>query len=244
MRFCPAANTASQLSHMLHYHYHHRHLSRLRIICFCLNREGGAAFNPSHEKWSRDHAHLCDVQHSPADAAAAAAPRISDEEIARHMNSLRPHIIIDLHGFMYGTAIAHLFSRHFVSVSCFCQHLVALLHDTYHLSAHFSYRVVCTRSFTLFRFSQARQPRQSVLAAASCISNSVQELGRLHGRTGSCVFAYRRRQRCYPPRPRVPLHRASSDAPALFLCPCIIPRTSLAVCCIPAVHGRVRRRSR
>jgi len=87
--------------------HHRRH--GLRIVCFCLNRDGGASGrgSSSHDKWTQDHAHLCDIQQSPphpaaADAGASSrAPRISDADIARHMNALQPHIIVDVHGFMY-----------------------------------------------------------------------------------------------------------------------------------------------
>jgi hypothetical protein len=87
---------------------HHRRRD-LRIICFCLNRDGGPTGrgSASNDKWSRDHAHLCDIEQSPPDLGAAnsggtsRAPRVSDADVARHMNALQPHIIVDLHGFMY-----------------------------------------------------------------------------------------------------------------------------------------------
>jgi hypothetical protein len=76
----------------------HHHHSSMRIICYCLNREQEASRRPhsSHEEWSRDNMGFCSIVHPPDPTSSA-----SDEDIARHMNSLRPHIIVDLHGLMY-----------------------------------------------------------------------------------------------------------------------------------------------
>jgi hypothetical protein len=160
MRLFSAANSTSQLSHMLHYHHHHRHLNRIRITCFCLNRDGATAGrgSPSHDQWSRDHAHLCDVQRPPL-AAADSASHISDQDIARHMNSLQPHVIIDLHGFMCDAAFVPCFCCRCFAVCfpfCLCrQSWLRPLSDIVCPSICLSYSTVFAHLLTLLRFLQA-----------------------------------------------------------------------------------------
>jgi hypothetical protein len=146
---------------MLHHHHQHRVHNRLRISCYCLNRDGGSTQSGNAlAKWSRDHAHFCDIVH-PTHSHADAVSHFQDEDIARHMNSLRPHIIVDLHGHMCAAA-ASLFHRCHIHLSIITCHFILppLPPPTPHIS------FVC----------QARQPRPRVFTSTRSFSNSERRL--------------------------------------------------------------------